>query len=87
VALTTAVVLPSTCLDLLRPWLEPGAVVDEEAGAAHLRHVLGRRLPVVRLHAGRHERDHLGAIAGYLPREFVDGKDADHDQRLAIGHG
>src|SRR5262249_25644393 len=74
-------------LDLLRPRLKPGAVIDEEPGAAYLCHVLGRGLPIVGLGAGRHEGDDPRAVARHLPREFGHGIYARDDERPGIGGG
>src|SRR5262250_2845804 len=67
---------------LVHPWLEAGAVVHEDTRAAHLGHVLGRRLPVVAVDPGWYERDDLSAIYRDLARKLVHRIETRHHQRL-----
>src|SRR5262249_8918990 len=69
------------------PRPEAGAVVHEDTRVAHLGHVLGRRLPVMTVAPGRHERDHLSTTRRDLARELVHRIEARHHQRFTLGRG
>ncbi|MNV45792.1 hypothetical protein D3C71_1376000 [compost metagenome] len=56
---------------LIHPALHARAVIDKYVCLADGSHVLGSRLPIMRLHSGRNEIFHMGEISCNMTRELI----------------
>ncbi|MNC44642.1 hypothetical protein D3C75_935580 [compost metagenome] len=67
---------------LLRPALHTCTIIDKHIGGGNLRHILCRRLPVMRLDSGRNQCFHIGQVADNIFGELIHRVKADLDIQL-----